>query len=61
MLSKTNRTWLFLVSMIMLTVLIIDTIDTNLPPGKLSTELMLGAVIFGFGSQFIWLYHQHIK
>ena len=61
MLSKATRTWLFLVSMIILTVLIIDTIDVRLPPGRLSTELMLSAVIFGFGSQFIWLYHQHIK
>jgi hypothetical protein len=61
MLSKTTRTWLFLVSMIILTVLIIDTIDISLPPGRLSTELMLSAVIFGFGSQFVWLYYQHIK
>ena len=61
MLSKTNRAWLFLVSMIMLTVLIIDSIDVSLPPGRLSTELMLSAVFFGFGSQLIWLYHQHIK
>jgi hypothetical protein len=61
MLSKTNRTWLFLVSMIMLTVLIIDTIDVNLPPSSLSTWLMLSAVLFGFGGQFIWLYYQHLK
>ncbi len=61
MLSKTNRTWLFLVTMIILTVLIIDTIDVNLPPGRLSTELMLSAVYFGFGSQFVCLYYQHIK
>jgi hypothetical protein len=61
MLSKATRTWVFLVVMMTLTVCIIDTIAVNLPPGRLRTGLMVGAALFGFGSQLAWLYYQQVK
>jgi hypothetical protein len=56
--SYSKGTWLLIGFVMTAMLLLIGIIEVRIPSGRLSTELMLGVTVLGYGSIFAWLYLQ---
>lgn len=53
-------TWLWITFVMLAMLALVGTIESYLPQGQLSLDLMLGVVLLGFTSIFAWIYRHRI-
>ena len=54
--AYSKATWLWISFVMIAMIAGIGVIEVRVPAGRLSTWFMLGVVMLGFGSIFVWLY-----